>query len=225
MYMFNLAEKEIAISAVSDVVKDVSKESSRKIPLFIKALANYIEKTSRTSSIDVLNEVEHYLTMQEHQQALQRLLLHMVTVGVSEDTLAVRQYTTGEAARFFGVSIATIHNWIEQGRLLGVKKGERFKQVRIPENAVYVSSVGEKITVAEAAERYEVEQARLGRDKPLTPAEELLELTSAVVFYERKYGGTYKQTLGNRTDLTPEEIRDAEQWASLLRSIERRKND
>ncbi|GFN32975.1 helix-turn-helix domain-containing protein [Paenibacillus xylaniclasticus] len=59
---------------------------------------------------------------------------------------------TGEVARFFGVSVATINNWINQGRFIGVEKGERFKQARIPENAIYVAPTGVKSTVAEAAE-------------------------------------------------------------------------
>ncbi|XID91486.1 hypothetical protein ACF3MZ_23675 [Paenibacillaceae bacterium WGS1546] len=103
-----------------------------------------------------------------------------------------------------------------------VEKGERFKQVRIPENAVYVAPTGMRTTVAQAVEMYEREQDRLNRTRPMTEAEELSELVNAVVHFEKKYDGIYEETLSGRSDLSPDESRDAAQWASLLRSIERR---
>jgi len=132
-------------------------------------------------------------------------------------------FTSGQVARFFGVSISTIHNWIEQKRLIGVTKGARNKQVRIPETAVYVSPVGEKIMISETAELYKAEQKRLGSDRTMTAEEELEELRKEVAYYEQKYGGSYEETFGKRTVFTLEEERDAGQWASLLRSIERRR--
>ncbi|BCG57180.1 helix-turn-helix domain-containing protein [Paenibacillus sp. URB8-2] len=225
MYMFNLAEKEIAITeavTISELVKGLPEPDSKKIPFFIMALANYIEKTSFHNPGVILQEVQHCLTEKNTHRALQRMLVHMVTVGTSEDALNVRMYSTGEVARFFGVSVATINNWVNQGRLLGVEKGERFKQVRIPENAVYHAPTGVQTTVADAAEAYEREQARLNRIRPMTDAEELAELVNAVVHFEKKYDGTYEETLGVKPELTPDESRDAQQWGGLLRSIERR---
>ncbi|MGG4036136.1 helix-turn-helix domain-containing protein [Paenibacillus cisolokensis] len=222
--MFNLAEKEVAISeavTISELIKNYLPESDTdKLPALIKAIANYIEKTSIQNPVTLLQEVQQSLS--EPHRALQRLLIHMVTVGTSEDVLSVKMYTTGDVARFFGVSVATVNNWINQGRFQGVVKGERFKQARIPENAVYVAPTGVKTTISEAAQRYEEEQVRLGRNKPVTTVEELAELVNAVVYFENKYGGTLETTLGQRSDLTPAEKRDAEQWAGLLRSIERR---
>lgn len=225
MYMFNLAEKGIAISeavTIAELVKGLPEPESKSIPLFIMALANYIEKTSYEKPNAILQEVQLCLAEQNTHRALQRMLVHMVTVGTSEETLDMRMYSTGEIARFFGVSVATVNNWVNQGRFLGVEKGERFKQVRIPENAVYQASTGVHTTVAEAAEAYEHEQLRLNRTRPLSDAEELAELVNAVVHFEKKYEGTIEETLGLRPKLTPEEARDAQQWRGLLRSIERR---
>jgi len=223
--MFDLAEKQIAISeavTISDWVGSLPESEVVKVPIFIKALANYIEKTSVHSSGQVLLEVERSLAERNPDRALRQILLHMVTIGTTEDTLNVRMYTTGEVARFFGVSVATINNWINQGRFLGVEKGKRFKQVRIPENAVYIAPTGIRTTVAEASEMYEIEQTRYERMRPMTEAEELAELFNAVVHFEKKYGGTYEQTLGSRSDLEAHESRDADQWRALLQSIERR---
>lgn len=223
--MFDLAEKEAAISeavTIPELIKDLPEPQNRQVSLFIKALANYIEKTSFQNPGAILDEVQRCLSEQNPHRALQRLFVYMVTIGTSEDALNVRLYSTGDVARFFGVSVATINNWINQGRFLGVEKGERFKQVRIPENAVYVASTGVRTTVAEAAEMYELERARLNRNRPMTEAEELSELASAIVHFEKKYGGTYEETLGSRSNLSPDESRDAAQWAGLLQSIERR---
>lgn len=223
--MFDLAEKEIAIDkavTISELVKDLSESESKDISLFIMALANYIEKTSFYNPNAILQEVQRSLSEQNIHRALQRMLVHMVSVGTSEDALNVRTYSTGEVARFFGVSVATINNWINQGRFIGVEKGERFKQVRIPENAIYQAPTGVKTTVAEAAEAYEREQTRLNRTRLMTDAEELAELVNAVVHFEKKYGGTYEKTLMIKEELTADEARDAQQWQGLLRSIERR---
>lgn len=54
----------------------------------------------------------------------------------------------------------------------------------------------------------------------LTPAEELAEILSVVVHYEKKYGGEYKDTLAQKGELTHDEERDAHEWVHLLRAVE-----
>lgn len=224
--MFDVIEKEMAIAqamALSENMKPyLQLEKSEKATLLVKALANYIERSSTKNTTDVLQSIEQLLTTGNTPQALQRALLYMVTLGVDSDPVSFRTFTTGEAARFFGVSVATINNWINQGRFQGVEKGERFKQARIPENAVYTAPTGANSTVAEVAQRYELEQARLGRNKPMTAAEEQADRLNTVVHFEEKYGGTWEETLAKKSDLTPGEARDAEQWINLLRFIEKR---
>ncbi|MFC3798919.1 helix-turn-helix domain-containing protein [Cohnella sp. GCM10012308] len=224
--MFDVVEKEMAISqalTISEAIKQhLQQEDPAKTKLFVKALANYIEQTSTKNTTDVLQSIEQHLSVEHTPLALQRALLYMVTLGVESDPTPSRTFTTGDTARFFGVSVATINNWINQGRFQGVEKGERFKQARIPENAVYTAPTGTHSTVAEVAQRYEVEQERLGRNKPMTAAEELADLANAVVHFEKKYGGPWEETLASRWELTPAEARDSEQWAGLLKSIDRR---
>ncbi|WP_340021079.1 helix-turn-helix domain-containing protein [Paenibacillus sp. FSL K6-1096] len=225
MYMFNVAEKEIALSealAISEVFKMHLHESETQMSLFIKALANYIERNSIHNPSEVLQAVNNHLVHGNSQQALQRVLIHMVTVGMEAETLNTKVYSTGDVARFFGVSIATIHNWIALGRFDGIEKGERYKQVRFPENAIYTAPTGMKSVLSEVAKRYEDEQTRIGRNKEMTAAEEMAEIFKAVVHFEKKYGGTFEATLGKKTDLTPEQSRDAIQWSSLLQSVERK---
>ncbi|MFC6653599.1 MULTISPECIES: helix-turn-helix domain-containing protein [Paenibacillus] len=225
MYMFNVTEKERALSealSISEVFKTHLHENETQMSLFIKALANYIERNSIHNPSEVLQAVNSHLVHGNSDQALQRVLIHMVTVGIEAEVLSTKVYTTGDVARFFGVSIATIHNWIALGRFDGVEKGERYKQIRFPENAIYTSPTGMKSAITEVAKRYEAEQNRLGRNKEMTAAEEMAEILNAVVHFEKRYGGTFEETLGKKTDLAPEQSRDAVQWSSLLYSIERK---
>ncbi|MFD3259844.1 helix-turn-helix domain-containing protein [Paenibacillus lentus] len=225
MYMFNLTDKEIAISEaimISELIKGhLSEYDTDKVSIFIKALSNYIEKTSIESPDALLQEIRKSMEENNYHRALQRMLIHMANMGTSEEALAVRMYTTGDIARFFGVSVATVNNWLNQGRFIGFEKAARYKQARIPENALYLFPTGDRMTIREVAETYKVEQSRLKRKAEMTPAEELAEMLSVVIHYEKKYGGEYKDTLAlkGEGELTPEEERDAHEWAYLLRVI------
>jgi hypothetical protein len=222
--MFDAAQKEAAISeAVSIPVllgDHLQGDGAQKARVFIQALVNYIEKTSPLNPSGILADIslDTNPSAAELSHHMQRLLVHMVTVGI-DDTLLVKIYTTGDVARFFGVTVATVNNWIQQGRITGVEKGPRFKQARIPETAMYSSVSGERVTIKEAAQLYDHEQ-RNTSIQPLTPAQELQEILKDIVFYEKKYGGEYKDTLAQKSELNSQEERDAAEWRFLLKSVE-----
>lgn len=223
MFVFNLSDKEIAISeaiVISEMIKGhFSEYDTDHVSTFIKALSNYIEKTSIETPETLLQEVRHSLEEHNYHRALQRMLIHMANMGTSEEACAVRMYTTGDIARFFGVSVATVNNWLNQGRFIGYEKGARFKQARIPENALYLLPTGDRMTIREVAEVYEVNQSRFDRQTEITPTEKLAEKLSVIIHYEKKYGGEYKDTLALKGELTLEEERDAHEWSYLLRVI------
>lgn len=122
-------------------------------------------------------------------------------------------YTTGDIARFFGVTVATINDYIQHNRLTGVEKG------MIPGTAIYISITGEKMTIKEIAEIYEKEQQRT-TIQTIDPTQELNEILNAIVFFENKYRGEHKNTLALKEVLTADEERDAAEWKYLLQSIE-----
>ncbi|MFD1910096.1 hypothetical protein ACFSQ7_48280 [Paenibacillus rhizoplanae] len=78
-----------------------------------------------------------------------------------------------------------------------------------------------KSAITEVAKRYEAEQNRLGRNKEMTAAEEMAEILNAVVHFEKDMAEHSKRHWA-KTDLAPEQSRDAVQWSSLLYSIERK---
>lgn len=221
--MFDAVQKEVAIAEAVSIpailANHLQEDGGKKARIFLSALVNYIEKTSPISS-DYFTELklDGNETVSELSTHMQRLFVHMVSVGV-EDNLTARMYSTGDVARFFGVSVMTVNNWINQGRIIGVEKASRHKRARIPESAIYISSLGERITIKEAAELYEQEQKRT-TIRSLSPTEELQEIVNSIVYFEKKYGGEYKDTLAQKSELTSQEERDAAEWSHLLNSIE-----
>jgi hypothetical protein len=196
--------------SIPDLLEEHLHQEVDNVKIFLSALRNYVGKTSL--------RMEEYDTPMDLSDQLKLLLVHMVRVGVEEETSA-KIYTTGDIARFFGVTVATVNNWIYQNRLSGVEKGVRFKQARIPETSIYKSVMGDVMTVKEAAQLYEAEKDRT-TIRPLTPCEELQEILKEVIFFERKYEGPYKHTLAIQENLTPAEARDANEWKRLLKEIE-----
>jgi excisionase family DNA binding protein len=158
---------------------------------------------------------------QEIERIMEKVFMFMINVGI-EETKSSKVYSTGTVAQFFGVSVNTVHNWVKEGKLKGIEKGERFRHIRIPENAVHVPTFGQPVTVKEAAEAYELER-KTSSLRSLTAAEELRELLDSIVFYEKKYGGTFEETLKLKGKLNFQEERDAREWKALLRATQERK--
>ncbi|OUM84179.1 MAG: hypothetical protein BAA01_03540 [Bacillus thermozeamaize] len=127
-------------------------------------------------------------------------------------------YTLSEVSRLMGASEPLILYWISLGRFPGVTLEE---PVFRPDTKC-VSPYGETLTIAEIEELYHQEQKRLGRDKPITLEEEIQILKDEIRYFEEKYGGPFEKTLGAKRELSSDEERDAVEWESLLRSLERR---
>lgn len=221
--MFNSDQKAAALSEAQSIPvllwEHLSQESGNA-EIFLLALINYVHKTSPFHNSDLIGKIN--LTASQNpvdlSKQMQNLLTHMVEVGVDDDSMT-RIYTTGDIARFFGVTVATVNNWINENRLTGVEKRVRFKQARIPETAIYKSITGETMIIKEAAEIYKTEQQRTSI-RSLTPTQELQELLNEIIFFEKKYEGELKNTLAKKEKLTPAEERDAAEWKHLLHEIE-----
>jgi len=127
-------------------------------------------------------------------------------------------YTLSEVSRLMGASEPLILYWISLGRFPGVTLEE---PVFRPDTKC-VSPYGETLTIAEIEELYHQEQKRLGRDKPITLEEEIQILKDEIRYFEDKYGGPFEKTLGAKRELSSDEERDAVEWESLMRSLERR---
>lgn len=201
---------EVALKVFYNLVKNVM--PGRNEPLIHK--------------IKVENEPLSESERQEYLDYLTEVILDIA----SEDRAEVRTYTTGQVATFFGVSITTVNNWIKAGRLLGVERAAKNKQVRIPEHATWVSVSGNRIPLSDVVKTYE-ENERLQHQSQTADddeAERLEWLRTSILFYEQKYGGTYDTAVAKKGD--PDDpalqetndwqwIRDAREWRYLLGEI------
>lgn len=222
--MSTLTEREIALAEAiiipSLIAQQLDHQDQLQLSTFLKVLLKYIEKTSPASAEHLLQQIhlEDDITVQQLQQYFQLILVHQINIA-TDPTISNKKYTTGDIARFFGVSVATINNWIHKGRIVGVEKGERFKQARIPEDAIYLSTTGENITIKEASELYQTELERTSL-RPTTAIEEMKELIDAIYHYEQKYNGTYEEVVVTHTTMTSQQQRDFTEWQQLLRTLQ-----
>jgi len=212
-------EKQQAIEEALTISQLLAKQGNEeKKRAFFKVFANYILKTSPEALNDEKLKIFDNHNYEYNKEEIEKLLLHIVKVGAEELDYG-KSYRTSDLAKFFGVSVQTIHNWIEQGRFIGIEKPEKFKHVRISENVVYVSPSGGRIPIHQIAKTYQEEQKNTPIRK-LSKAEEIKEIVDTIVFYEKKYGGPYEDTLGVKEELATMESRDAHEWRYLIKLLE-----
>ncbi len=221
MYMISAQEKEVLIKEIMPELSKYVAEEGAKGHIFLKALSNYILKTTPNADfllgqacIEVKDANPEFI-----RQSVSRLMSYVIEVATDENKFVV-QYTTGQMAKFMGVSVQTINNWIHEGRFLGVEKKEKNKQARIPENAIFISSAGERIPVQELVEMYNEQLKKQNADfGKLMYSQQLTEISKEIGWFEEKYGGDYQATLGAKKTLTSEEERDAAEWRYLIRKV------
>ena len=119
------------------------------------------------------------------------------------------KYTTGEVAKAIGVSIQTIHNWINSGKITGIEKEEN-KQIRIPETAIYSGTKGSIITIKEIMDEY---------NKSLNTSDDdyLKELQRQADSYSKKFVNI--DLLRKKENKTDVEERILSEWEYCLNEI------
>lgn len=180
--------------------------------LYYKILANFINKVSPTEESQFDESILRNNT--EMVNTLSELLKHMVIVAAENDSQ--KFYTTGQLSKYFGVSIVSINNWINEGRFFGIKRSLRNKQVRIPENTMWRSSNGELIPVKDVVEMWcKDHSARYN----LSKNDERQALEDEIHYFEEKYHGSYEETLKVKKQLTESELQDKREWEYLIGRI------
>ncbi|MGG3320685.1 helix-turn-helix domain-containing protein [Brevibacillus centrosporus] len=219
--MFTTAEKQELLFTSQNLSKNLS--DSKEFILITKALLNYLEKMDPVAVRTLIPDlsIDFDTDKDRAKEILRKIFGHIFWIA-SEDQQFTRQYTTGQMAKYFGVSVQTINTWIKDGRILGVEKPERNKQARIPETAIYVSTIGERIPITEIVEMYNKENAEregMSLQGEPTYAQKLAQLSTEIEYFEKKYGGSLEETLGLKVDRSVEEDRDAGEWAYLMRKV------
>ncbi|HVJ49257.1 hypothetical protein [Desulfitobacterium sp.] len=180
--------------------------------LYYKILANFITKSNPINEFKFDESILR--NNNEMINSLSEMLKHMVIVATANDSL--KYYTTGQLSRFFGVSITSINNWINEDRFIGIQRSTRNKQVRIPENTMWRSSNSELIPIKDVVEMWDKEHSnRLNLNKD----DELTALKKEINFFEKKYEGSYEKTLKLKNQFTESELLDKKEWEYLLQRI------
>ena len=203
--MLSVLERNILLEHIDNQV-DRLWEGEGKI--FVKALSNYVHFTFPTANIPMDESI--FADKSSFKDALTEIIKVMVEVQGMAD---VKMYTTGQLSKFFGVSVTSINNWIEQGRFIGVKRESKNKQARISDITLWRSDTNGLIPVRAIVEIYETQQEERTAGLKV-PKDKLIK--EEIRFFEEKYGGEYEETLMKISNKSPEQQRDEFEWKYWL---------
>lgn len=212
--MFEANEARVLLEQRYELSKMVV-EGPVRGDLFAFALANFIKKSLPSNH----DRVSHLFSRTvRSEQDIEKLLadsLEIIYKLVTEDIEYGKYYSTGALAKLFGVSITTIHNWLNEGRFVGVEKTPG-KQTRFSETVRWRSPNGELYTIREIAEKH-----RPHEPQKTSYYDEQLELTNGILYFEQKYGLSYHDFCHTfDVDSDYQLKRDAEEWLYLINRLE-----
>jgi hypothetical protein len=214
--MITMQESEKAkgwIKKQSNWLKHHADYQPEEFAAFLKHVHNTLERVNPETARKIPLLTEDIPSKEKLTQLFEMLFETIVEIG--NESSYIKTYKTSDVAKFFGVTIATVNNWIKENRIKGVIKKDKFSHAIIPETAVYITHSNEPITIGEVAEMYHKEmKERLANS---TENDEMLE---SLKFFKEKYGGSYFETLAKKKRLTPEEQRDAAEWTYILKRLD-----
>jgi transcriptional regulator with XRE-family HTH domain len=128
-----------------------------------------------------------------------------LAIEEAKEAPSSKVYTTGQLAKYFGVSITTINKWIASGRFTQVERERRNQHARIHEYAQWITNMGERILVKDIIDDYEKQESALK-----TFDSETEYLNEGITYYEQRYGGSFEEVVDKNG--IPEESDDW-QWS------------
>ncbi|WP_194841057.1 MerR family transcriptional regulator [Sporosarcina cascadiensis] len=213
MIMLTTFEKKEFVKRTPELTRRIFENEDDSL-LFFKVLVNYLEKTN-INNLQLSKLDESILGRPEEMKKYLLETLEIMAEIAAEDTNFATVYTTGQIAKYFGVSITTINNWIKEGRFVGVERTEKNSQARISAKTLWKSRTGKMYTVGNIVKEWEEEQ-----EENLNDSDELLFLVEQITLYERKYGGNFESTLDSMDDLSSQEQTDAAAWLYFIRKFD-----
>lgn len=211
----------------SEIIKETSHVRPKAEAMF-KVFYNIALKFN-VMSPELIKEVQYLLDGEKSEDAFDVLSKALLEVGITILSIAEdkpsQSFTTGQLAKFFGVSISTINNWIDAKRFVGFTREKKNKQARISESTLWLSMTGENLTVAEVIKLYNENQKRLV-SKPEHDGKlgHLRYLVETIGFFETRYNGKYEEVIIKKGEPKMSDdfvwAREGKEWRSLLREIE-----
>ena len=202
--MISVIEKESLLSNVERLT------TSPEGAVFFKLVTNVIYRQSPILEKRLTEKGFSYQSEANIREVAPYVIDYLLEANESAEIF----YTTGEIAKYFSVSIATVNNWINEGRFVGVIKAAG-KQARIPNNALWKASNGKEYRISD------IIQERLEDLKTLeiNEDEEKRGLLQEISRLEEKYGGSFETTLKTKTNKSDSELSDAMYWKYLIKRV------
>lgn len=183
------------------------------LALAVKNNAEFVRSLDESIFEDTDIFREKYVTLLKHALSQAVDAPTGITDSVIPSTEPVHSYTPKELSVFFGVSITTIFNWIDQGRFIGIQRAGSNKHNLIPDDTTYVYGSGKRTTIKDIVTMWKKEEAE---HQSTLEVSDLDYHTGQIALYEDKYKGEFQHTLGTKLNLTPEEETDAQVWKHHL---------
>lgn len=215
MIVFTTYEKNEFIDKSIDSLTEHIFQNTNDRMLFFKVLVNFIEKTNNQFSYSSLSE--QVLDDGELLKVYyQEILKYMADIAAAQQ-VEVIEYSTGDLAKYFGVSITTINNWIKDGRFLGYKRNEINEHARIKGNTLWKAKTGKAYPVQEIVDEWVKDNLEANQNDE----NEKVFLINQVAAFDIKYKGSFEQTLGKKhlREMTAQEESDASVWKYLLKRL------
>lgn len=206
--MLTIVEKDKLLNSAPRLSQKFTQHE--EADLLIQLLSMYIKKTNASEYVPL------HINKEDREKCLEEILTYMAEVAVVDEEFH-KYYTTGELSTYFGVSITTINNWVNEGRFIGVGRRKPHEQLKVSGDVKWKSRSGEVFNVSEIVKEWEDDQKSMGTN--LYDFDERAFLEKQITLYEQKYGGTYESTLGHKEKFLAEEHTDAEAWNYYRRKL------
>jgi len=153
--MVTQIERQYAATQADAIVNALLTANPKLGEIFLRLLVNYAQSPTPIH----LPEFAGHVTHQDH---LKNYMVMLVKEIVKKADAQPIEYKTSQLATIFGVSITTIHKWVEQGRFVGVEKGTKNKHLVLADDILWISPSGRKMMIREVAMNFEKQQKELG---------------------------------------------------------------
>lgn len=209
-------EKEAALAAVDEIaIALVEHDYSEPDMLnsFVKAVSNGTFKSFSELNIDL--STDFYNNPKKTKTLISQVIRTIVQFGIEQSTT---YYSTGELAKYFGVSITAINKMVEARRFINVKRNKPYSKLVVSEDTLWISSSGHKVSVKDVVDEWKKSNTAA---ESLTNQDRISLFKSEIAHFEGKYSGAYEATLKNKKDKTNEEIQDESDWIYLIERLNR----
>lgn len=207
--MVTQMERQYAVTQADGIVNAFLEANPKLGDIFLRLLANYAQSPTPI-------HLPEFPDLAPHQEELKNYMVMVVKEIVSKADAQPAEYKTSQLAEVFGVSITTIHKWVEQGRFVGVEKGTKNKHLVIADDVLWVSPSGRKMMVREVAMNFEKQQNALGNleDEGARKDNIIKSYREELVNLEAKHGSL--ETLMQKQHKTDKDRDDLDNWLFYL---------